>query len=267
MDHSLITPLTAPLYAFSGLLVGLLVGMTGIGGGSLMTPLLVFVFGFDPKVAVGTDLLFAAVTKSKGVWVHHGRNGSVEWRIVGLLASGSIPSALAVLYLLEHIPVERSVITAVIGIASVLTGAAMFYYDHLQRQDSASRESKPDWIGPSWQTPVTVATGAGVGVLVTLSSVGAGAIGTIALLFLYPRLATVRIVGTDLAHAVPLTALAGLGYWHMGNVNFALLAALLVGSLPGIYLGSHLSARVPDKVLRPVLASLLLGIGLKFAMV
>ena len=230
-----------------------------------MTPLLVFVFGFDPKVAVGTDLLFAAITKSKGVWVHHGRNSSVEWRIVGLLASGSIPSALVVLYLLEHIQVERAFITAVIGIASVLTGAAMFYYDHLQRQDSASRESKPDLIGP-WRTPVTVATGAGVGVLVTLSSVGAGAIGTIALLFLYPRLATVRIVGTDLAHAVPLTALAGLGYWHMGNVNFALLTALLVGSLPGIYMGSHISAKVPDKVLRPILASLLLGIGLKFAL-
>ncbi len=265
MDYSLITPLTAPLYACSGLLVGLLVGMTGIGGGSLMTPLLVFVFGFDPKVAVGTDLLFAAITKSKGVWVHHGRNSSVEWRIVGLLASGSIPASLAVLYLLEHIQVERAFITAVIGIASILTGAAMFYYDHLQRQDSASRESKPDLIGP-WRTPVTVATGAGVGVLVTLSSVGAGAIGTIALLFLYPRLATVRIVGTDLAHAVPLTALAGLGYWHMGNVNFALLTALLVGSLPGIYMGSHISAKVPDKVLRPILASLLLGIGLKFAL-
>ena len=265
MDHILITPLTAPLYALSGLLVGLLVGMTGIGGGSLMTPLLVFVFGFDPKVAVGTDLLFAAITKSKGVWVHHGGHGSVEWRIVGLLASGSIPSALAVLYLLEHIQVERAFITAVIGIASVLTGAAMFYYDQLQRQNVVIRESKPDWIG-SWRAPITVATGAGVGVLVTLSSVGAGAIGTIALLFLYPRLATVRIVGTDLAHAVPLTALAGLGYWHMGSVNFALLAALLVGSLPGIYMGSHLSAKVPDKVLRPVLASLLLGIGLKFAL-
>lgn len=141
----------------------------------------------------------------------------------------------------------------------------MLYYDRLQRQDKVPRETKPDFIGP-WRTPVTVFTGVVIGVLVTLSSVGAGAIGTIALLFLYPRLATVRIVGSDLAHAVPLTALAGLGYWRMGSVNFALLATLLVGSLPGIYFGSHLSARVPDQVLRPVLASLLLGIGLKFAL-
>ena len=152
-----------------------------------------------------------------------------------------------------------------IGVASILTGVAMLYYDRLQRQDKVPRETKPDFIGP-WRTPVTVFTGVVIGVLVTLSSVGAGAIGTIALLFLYPRLATVRIVGSDLAHAVPLTALAGLGYWRMGSVNFALLATLLVGSLPGIYFGSHLSARVPDQVLRPVLASLLLGIGLKFAL-
>jgi uncharacterized protein len=187
----------------------------------------------------------------------------VEWRIVGLLAAGSVPASLAVLYLLEHVQVERAFITLAVGAASALTGAAMFHYDSLKRRAALPPEDGPDRLG-AWKGPLAVSTGLVIGVLVTLSSVGAGALGTIALLFLYPKLPALRIVGTDLAHAVPLTAVAGLGYWHMGGVDFGLLAALLAGSLPGIYLGSHLGARVPETVLRPVLASLLLGIGLKF---
>jgi hypothetical protein len=267
MESVLIGPLNAPLYVLSGLAVGVLVGMTGIGGGSLMTPLLVFAFGIDPKVAVGTDLLFAAITKSKGVWTHHGHHRSVEWRIVGLLALGSVPAALAVLYLLEHIRVERAFITLVVGIASALTGVAMLYYDRLKRKATQQprEEGAADRLG-AWRVPLAIFTGLVIGVLVTLSSVGAGALGTIALLFLYPTLPALRIVGTDLAHAVPLTSVAGLGYWHMGSIDFKLLAVLLVGSLPGIYIGSHLGARVPETVLRPILASLLLGIGLKFVL-
>lgn len=263
MDLTHISPLDAPLYVLAGMVVGFLVGLTGIGGGSLMTPLLVFAFGFDPRLAIGTDLLFAAITKTGGVLVHHGNHRSVEWRIVGWMAAGSIPATLAVLYLLEHISINAAVIKTVLGVASLATGLAMIYYDRLARKAAAS----PVAIGPrfgAWTLPVTVATGLLIGVLVTLSSVGAGALGTIALLFLYPKLPAVRIVGTDLAHAIPLTAIAGLGYLHMGSVSFPLLGFLLVGSLPGIYVGSHVSARISEGVLRPILATLLMGIGVKF---
>jgi uncharacterized membrane protein YfcA len=263
MDLTHISPLDAPLYALAGVVVGFLVGLTGIGGGSLMTPLLVFVFGFDPRIAIGTDLLFAAITKSSGVLIHHGKHRSVEWKVVGWMAAGSVPATLIVLYLLEHIAVNATFIKTTLGAASLLTGVAMIYYDRLARKATAPVAGTGPRFG-AWTTPATVLTGFAIGVLVTLSSVGAGALGTIALLFLYPRLPTVRIVGTDLAHAIPLTAIAGLGYLHMGSVSFPLLGFLLVGSLPGIYAGSHLSARISEGLLRPILASLLMLIGFKF---
>jgi uncharacterized membrane protein YfcA len=261
-------------YIVSGLLVGFLVGLTGVGGGSLMTPLLVFMFGFAPKAAVGTDLLFAAITKTGGVFVHHGTHRSVEWKIVLLLCLGSLPAALAVIYLLETVfskdEAVTSVITTSLGAALIFTSLALFLRNRLTRrrkldETAMQRRTHTERFG-RWQGLLTVLTGLVLGGLVTLSSVGAGALGTMALLFLYPRLATVRIVGTDLAHAIPLTAVAGLGHLHMGNVDLNLLGSLLIGSLPGIYLGSHLSARIPEKVLRPVLASLLLIIGCKFVL-
>jgi hypothetical protein len=251
----------------SGLLVGFLVGLTGVGGGSLMTPLLVFLFGFAPKTAVGTDLLFAAITKSGGVLVHHCSHRSVEWKIVFQLALGSIPAALAVIYLLETVFKKDEAVTALItttlGIALIFTGLSLLLRKRLSQKSPVQRLTHTERFG-RWQGALTVLVGVILGMLVTLSSVGAGALGTVALLFLYPRLATVRVVGTDLAHAIPLTAVAGLGHLHMGNVDFTLLGSLLVGSLPGIYLGSHLSARIPEWVLRPALASLLLLIGCKF---
>lgn len=257
-------------YIASGLLVGLLVGLTGVGGGSLMTPLLVFLFGFAPSTAVGTDLLFAAITKSGGVFVHHGKHRSVEWRIVLWLALGSLPAAGVVLYLLETVIKKSSAVTATItmalGVALVLTGLAMLFRNALSKKSPELRKYHGERFG-RWQIPLTILVGVFLGALVTLSSVGAGALGTVALLFLYPRLATVRIVGTDLAHAIPLTTVAGLGHLHMGNVNPDLLLSLLIGSLPGIYVGSHLSGRIPERFLRPVLASLLLIIGLKFLLV
>ena len=231
---------------FSGLLVGFLVGLTGVGGGSLMTPILVFLFGFAPKAAVGTDLLFAAITKTAGVFVHHGKHRSVDWKIVFHLCLGSIPAALLIIYLLEALFVRSRLIAKRLD-------------DEVARQ----RLKHSERFG-RWQTPLTVLVGMILGVLVTLSSVGAGALGTIALLFLYPRLATVRIVGTDLAHAIPLTTVAGLGHLHMGNVDLHLLMSLLLGSLPGIYAGSHLSAKIPERILRPILATLLMIIGIKF---
>lgn len=256
-------------YIFAGLLVGLLVGLTGVGGGSLMTPLLVFLFAFKPAVAVGTDLLFAAITKTGGVWVHHGTHKSVDWRIVGLLATGSLPAALATLYVLGHFTKLgkeiTDLITVALGFALILTALAIIFRTQLQKFGRSTEEHQPDRFH-HLQTPATIVVGLVLGVLVTLTSVGAGALGTVALFLLYPRLPVIRIVGTDLAHAIPLTAIAGIGHWQLGNVDFVLLGSLLIGSLPGIYIGSHLSAKIPEKVLRPILATVLMLIGFKFVL-
>lgn len=264
-------------YTLSGLLVGLLVGMTGVGGGSLMTPLLVFLFGFKPSVAVGTDLLFAAITKTSGVWVHHGKHGSVEWHTVGWLALGSLPLAVATLYMLNHFMAVGKEITGAItftlGVALLLTALSLIVRSFLIRRsqklgvidDENSTDSNTGRF-KRLQIPATVLTGTVLGVLVTLSSVGAGALGTVALLFLFPRMSTLKVVGTDLAHAIPLTAVAGIGHWTLGNVDLVLLGSLLVGSLPGIWVGSHLSAKIPEWLLRPTLATILLLIGVKFVL-
>lgn len=254
-------------YIVSGLSVGLLVGLTGVGGGSLMTPLLVFLFGFAPTTAVGTDLLFAAITKSGGVAVHHRNHGSVEWKIVGLMCLGSLPAAVAVIFGLEYFDIPKKTIAAVmsnaLGVALILTALALFFRNRLRKPVGPTDEHDPGRFH-HLQAPTTIMVGLVLGVLVTLSSVGAGALGTVALFFLYPRLPTLRVVGTDLAHAIPLTAVAGLGHLHMGNVDFALLGSLLIGSLPGIWVGSHLSAKIPEYFLRPLLASVLMLIGVKF---
>jgi uncharacterized membrane protein YfcA len=257
-------------YIASGLLVGILVGLTGVGGGSLMTPLLVFLFGFEPKTAIGTDLLFAALTKSGGVLVHHHKHRSVEWHIVGWLALGSLPSAMGVVYLLKYVITKNEFVTylmtTTLGISLILTALSLVFRGKLAKRPpeiAMQRKTHHERFG-RWQNLLTLITGIFLGVLVTLTSVGAGALGTVVLLFLYPRLATVRIVGTDLAHAIPLTAVAGFGHWLMGNVDFTLLGSLLIGSLPGIYVGSYFSAKIPEKYLRPLLALILLLVGVKF---
>ena len=256
-------------YILSGFLVGLLVGITGVGGGSLMTPLLVFLFAFKPAVAVGTDLLFAAITKTGGVFVHHSNHKSVEWRIVTLMAAGSLPASIATLFVLNHYAkVGKDVthfITYSLGIALILTALALFFRARLQKAGKSEEVHQPGRFH-HLQAPATVVIGLVLGVLVTMSSVGAGALGTVALLFLYPRLSTLKVVGTDLAHAIPLTAVAGFGHWQLGNVNFTLLGSLLIGSLPGIWIGSHFSAKIPEKYLRPILASVLMLIGFKFVL-
>lgn len=264
-------------YIFSGFSVGLLVGLTGVGGGSLMTPLLVFLFGFKPAVAVGTDLLFAAITKTGGVWVHHGKHNSVEWKIVGLLAMGSLPFAVATLFVIRHltsIGKETSgLITYSLGIALILTACSLLVRSVLLHRAAKLKPIDDDHSNEEnaarfkrFHVPAVILAGAVLGVLVTLSSVGAGALGTVALLFLYPRMTTLKIVGTDLAHAIPLTAVAGLGHLSLGNVDVILLGSLLVGSLPGIWIGSHLSAKIPERFLRPILATILLLIGIKFVL-
>ena len=253
-----------PLYSLSGLVVGALVGFTGVGGGSLMTPLLVLLFGIHPATAVGTDLLYAGLTKISGTVVH-GLNGAVEWRITRRLASGSVPAAALTLVLLGHFGRDTKsvseVITSVLGFALILTAITLVFRAWLLRKAAETLERLDD----RQIAVLTVLLGAVLGVLVSISSVGAGAIGVTALLMLYPRLPTVRIVGSDIAHAVPLTLIAGAGHWWIGSIDWALLASLLIGSVPGIAIGSALASRVPDRVLRPVLAGTLALIGGRLA--
>lgn len=256
------------LYTVSGFLVGLIVGVTGVGGGSLMTPLLVLFFGVAPATAVGTDLLYAAFTKSLGGWVHS-RNGTVEWRLVGLLALGSLPATLFTLALLKFLALDeqalQGIVTGVLSVALLLTALALLLKDRIK--NIAQREDGTVYGLHHRHLPAaTVVTGVVVGALVTLSSIGAGVLGTVALLFLYPRLSAVKVVGTDIAHAVPLTLAAGLGHLTLGTVDLILLGSLLLGSLPGIYLGSHLAAKVPETVLRPILAVMLLIIGTRLVL-
>jgi len=253
------------LYTLSGFLVGLIVGVTGVGGGSLMTPLLVLFFGVSPATAVGTDLLYASITKSMGGWVH-ATKGSVDWKVVKLLALGSIPAAILTIMLLKVLALEektlRGLVTSVLSVALLATATALLLKDWIKK--IARRDDGTVYEIHHRHLPAaTVVTGVVVGALVTISSIGAGVLGTVAILFLYPRMPAVKVVGTDIVHAVPLTAVAGLGHMALGTVDFVLLGSLLLGSLPGIYIGSHLSAKVPEKVLRPLLATLLLIIGLK----
>ena len=249
-----------PLYSLSGFAVGALVGMTGVGGGSLMTPLLVLLFGIHPATAVGTDLLYAACTKSVGTMVH-GMRGSVDWRVVGLLAIGSLPAtAVTLLWLVAlgapGVGVSR-LISLVLGSALLLTAISLLFQARILAWATSRRVAMPS----SQARALTVAVGVVLGVLVSISSVGAGALGVPALIVLSPTLPTVRIVGSDVAHAVPLTLVAGLGHLFIGSVDWTLFASLVVGSVPGIMLGSLLATRVSDRVLRPTLSAVLLLVG------
>ena len=247
-------------FTVSGLVVGFIVGLTGVGAGALMTPLLVLVFGVSPAIAVGTDLLYAAITKSAGAWVHS-RRGNVDWSLVCWLAAGSIPAALLTLAGLNAAGVKSGqfsvLITTALGGALILTALTLAFNERLRF--GRARGGHAAIRSGRFRIPATLATGATLGVLVTLTSVGAGALGMVALIALYPRLPTAKLVGSDIAHAVPLTLVAGLGHAVLlGNIDYAMLASLLMGSLPGIYLGSHAAGTVPEKILRNALAVVLL---------
>ncbi|HXW31406.1 MAG TPA: sulfite exporter TauE/SafE family protein [Xanthobacteraceae bacterium] len=254
-----------PLYSASGFVVGALVGLTGVGGGSLMTPLLVLLFGIHPAVAVGTDLLYAAITKTGGT-LAHAASRTVDWRITRRLAAGSVPAAAVTLFLMSRlghsVDAGAQLITTVLGFALILTAITLVFRQKILDY-FADRVGELD---ARRVAPLTVLLGAAVGALVTLSSVGAGAIGVTVLLMLYPRLPVARIVGSDIAHAVPLTLVAGLGYWFLGSTDWMLLGSLLVGSVPGVILGSFAAARAPDWVLRPILATTLALVGGKLAL-
>jgi uncharacterized membrane protein YfcA len=248
----------------AGLVVGFIVGLTGVGGGSLMTPILLW-FGIPPTTAVGTDLLYAAFTKMGGIFVHN-KKKNINWSITGWLSLGSIPAAMITLWILDNIKSDISVINSLIkyslGWALLFTSIAILFKKKLlvlsqkHAGDKFHSESKT-------QNGLTVAIGVLLGVTVTLTSIGAGALGTVTLFFLYPLLPTPRLVGTEIAHAVPLTLVAGIGHASMGNLDFTLLGQLLTGSLPGIYIGSMLSGKIPDFYLRNAIAIMLFFVGYK----
>jgi hypothetical protein len=249
------------LFSLSGLAVGIIVGLTGVGGGSLMTPLLVLLFGIHPATAVGTDLLYAAVTKSVGTAVH-GRNKSVDWRIVRRLATGSVPATLATFAVMQAFEIHTSkggVLAFMLGAVLLVTSATLLF----RSQIVAFFAGRVSTTNEGMVAALTIVTGVVLGVLVTTTSVGAGAIGVTALLVLYPRLQTLRIVGSDIAHAVPLTLISGLGHWYMGDVDWMLLVTLLLGSIPGIIIGSMLAPRLPERALRILLAVILVLVSLK----
>jgi uncharacterized membrane protein YfcA len=249
-----------PLYSASGFAVGMLVGMTGVGGGSLMTPLLILLFGVHPATAVGTDLFYAAATKTGGT-LFHGFGKTVDWRIVGLLACGSVPATIIVLTTLYHFNINSAAaskaLTHALSIALFIAAFTLAFRDMILRLGAA----RVGELSVRNTAAFTVAIGALLGVMVSVTSVGAGALGVTVLLFLYPKLPVVRIVGSDIAHAVPLTLCAGIGHWLNGSVDWAILGSLLVGSLPGIFLGSYVSRRSPEKVLRLILAATLCLVG------
>lgn len=248
-------------YALLGLCAGVLVGVSGVGGGSLVTPALAL-FGISPAVAVGTDLAFAAITKTVGTLVHRAQR-SVDWHVVRLLAAGSCPAAALTVYVLSRTQahLDSTLVGAVLGIALLLTAVSL----GLDRRRIARASLRLRALYP-YRPAITVLAGAGLGVLVTLSSIGAGALGAMFLVVLYPRLPALRIAGTDIAHAVPLTVIAGAGHLWLGTVNGALLASLLAGSVPGIVAASLFARRLPDRTVRFVLASVLMAVGARFAL-
>ena len=253
-----------PLYSLSGFAVGLLVGMTGVGGGALMTPLLILGFGVAPATAVGTDLLYAAITKTGGSLVH-GFAHSIDWRVVRRLAGGSIPATILTLAALSLFDLNsepaRALITFVLSFALFITAFVLVFGERLV----AAYRARVAQVAPERTALTTIIVGALLGVLVTISSVGAGAIGVVALVLLYPQMPMARIVGSDIVHAVPLTLIAGIGYWMIGSVDWHIIGSLLAGSLPGIFIGSYFAIRVPERAVRVVLAVVLFAVATRIA--
>lgn len=257
-----------PKYVLAGFIVGLIIGLTGVGGGSLMTPILMLGFGISPIVAVGTDLAYAAITKSSGIIVHQ-RRGNIHWRLVGLLALGSVPASLLALELLKSWLAPASaydsttLIRTTLSVALILTSIVLLFKAQIIRLGARESLTVVHALHRTLQTPITILCGFIIGVLVTLSSVGAGAIGAAVLLFLYPLLRTAHIVGTDVAHAVPITAIAAFGHYYLGSIDLMLLLNLLAGSLPGIALGGHYCGLLPERAVRLLLAAILCYSGLR----
>ena len=256
-------------YILTGGLVGLVIGLTGVGGGSLMTPILIITFGINPVIAVGTDLLYAAITKCSGVFFHH-KKQNVNWAIVRLLALGSIPASLITHLIIAYYDVSTEsyniLITRILSIMLMLTALVILYKDRIsQRMKNKMSASKREQPIIS-RKALTIVSGIFLGIVVTISSVGAGALGTAILFLLYPKTPAIKIIGTDLAHAVPLTAIAGIGHLTQQHVSMPLLLGLLAGGIPMVYLGSQLGKKLSDQVLRAIIATMLFSLGLKLAL-
>lgn len=250
-------------FSAAGLVVGIAVGATGVGGGSLMTPILIMFYGISPALAVGTDLLFASISKAFGV-VLHGRNGSLDWRIVRWMATGSVPATFLTLLFLHNFPKGDQlddIIKLTLAIAIIITATFALFQDQLMRLIKRGNGGEIRELSERKQFQFTVLSGILVGTLVTISSVGAGVIGMMLLLLIYPKHAPIRLVGSDLAHAVIITGIAGIGHASLGTVNYSLLGYLLIGALPGIYIGSKIGFRLSEKLLKRVIAGLLIFIG------
>jgi uncharacterized membrane protein YfcA len=245
-----------PLVVLFGLGVGVLIGLTGIGGGSLMTPLLILVVGVQPVVAIGTDLAYGAITKTVGGFKHV-RSGTVDLGVSKWMAFGSVPGSVAGVFLLERLNLDVTVVLALVAGALIVVslavlGRALFVVAPRERAEvPLTTRSKAS----------AVAIGAVLGVVLGLTSVGSGALIGPALILLF-RLTPRRVVGTDVFHAAIMLWAAGLAHWVGGNVDFALMGTILLGSVPGVWIGSALIGRVPAGVLRPILGCVLLGSAL-----
>ena len=249
---------------FAGFVTGLLVGLTGVGAGAMMTPLLLLVFGVAPVTAVGTDLLFAGLTKVVASRVHHSA-GLIDWPVVRRLWLGSLPASALTVWSIKQgwLAIDVDMLRQIIGFAVLITAVGMSAQGRLNALGRRLRLGNADRF-KRLQSPLTIFAGVVLGFLVTLTSVGAGAVGAVLLAYLYPlRLTPSRLVATDIVHAVPLALFAGLGHMVVGNVDFELLTWLLLGSVPGVWLGAKLSARLPQHYLRVGLALVLSAIGLK----
>ena len=265
-------------FILAGMLVGFCVGVTGVGGGSLMTPILMGVFRIEPHIAIGTDLLYAAISKFCGSFVH-AKKLNIVWPIVWWLAIGSIPASLLTNYMLSNYlsgaTHYKAVLTMVLGFMLVLTGISILFRSKIEAffskrskqqntavRDNMTREDIAEWV--SSKKVLVIIMGVVLGVFVTLSSVGAGAFGVMALVLMFPNLPMIRIIGSDVVHAVLLTLVAGLGHMSAGNVDFTLLGWLLVGSIPAIIIGTLLSSKMPEQLIRRILGVTLLLLGINF---
>ena len=259
-------------YILAGVLVGFCVGITGVGGGSLMTPILISLFKIEPHIAIGTDLLYASISKFCGSMVH-ARKLNIVWPIVIWLAVGSVPASFATSWLLEHYLSHsqhyKVILTVVLGFMLTLTGISIIFRTQIEKFFAKYRSSSPDSLVQhanfdASKRPYIVLMGMVLGVFVTLSSVGAGAFGVMALIIMFPNLPMIRIIGSDVVHAVVLTMVAGLGHLSTGNVDFHLLVWLLLGSIPAIIVGTLISSKMPEKLIRRVLGLTLFALGINF---
>jgi len=253
-------------FTLAGFVVGLLVGLTGIGGGALMTPVLIVVFQVPLVTAVSTDLLYAAITKCGGV-ANYYRQKMINWHVVFLMLSGSLPGSWLTLNFLQQLDDRsqiESLINTVLGVSLLLTAIAVFFRTKIQALSTNLGTSNKMATFSKVRPYVTVLTGLGLGMLVTLSSVGAGALGTALLIICYPRMKMPEVVGTDLLHAVILTSVAGVGHYSMGSVDFTLLWYLIIGSLPGVFIGSYYGVKLSSSLMQPIMGLVLLVIGTHF---